>query len=79
MKTIKCKSGVRGWQDHLQKGYDSLEEFKGYCENYNLHTRLGFDTPEEAWEANPVVEGSVNPSDFRVVPNSFDLNPMKTI
>ena len=34
---------------------------------YGLHTRLGYKTIVGAWRANPVVQGSVDPSDFRVV------------
>jgi hypothetical protein len=34
---------------------------------YGLAERLGFDTPEAAWEANPLVRGSVNPGDYAVV------------
>jgi len=64
---VTCESGVKGWRDRLRNGYENLEEFESYCETYGLHTRLGFDTPAEAWEANPTVEGSVVPSDFRKV------------
>ena len=57
------------WKDKLQNVYESLEEFKQYDEMYSLIERLGFDTPEEAWEANPMIEGSVNPEDYKVVGN----------
>lgn len=65
MRTVTCESGLRGWQGHLQDNYSGLEEFAAYCETYDLHTRLGFESPEDAWAANPVVQGSTNPSDFR--------------
>jgi hypothetical protein len=64
---IKCKSGLAGWRNRLQKNYSSFGEFEYYCELYGLHIRLGFDTPQDAWNANPIVEGSVNPFDFRNV------------
>lgn len=67
MKTVKCESGVKGWQSRLQKNYNSLEEFVSYCEIYGIHTRLGFDTPEEAWDENPIIQGSVIPSDLKLV------------
>lgn len=66
-KTVVCKSGIKGWQCKLQTNYSNLEEFQGYCEIYNLHGRLGYKTPEAAWQKNPVVQGSVIPSDFRKV------------
>lgn len=67
MRTVRCSSGINGWQDKLQRVYDSLEEFEWYAEVYGLHTRLGFATPSEAWDANPTIQGSVNPSDYRKV------------
>lgn len=62
---IKCKSGLRGWRKRLRKIYNSFEEFKSWAEIYGLHKRLGYTTPENAWKYNPIVEGSVIPSDYR--------------
>jgi len=67
MRTVICRSGIQGWRGNLQENYDSFEEFESYCENFGLHTRLGFETPKEAWDADPIVEGSTNPSDFRAL------------
>jgi hypothetical protein len=64
VRTVTCKSGLEGWQCHLRENYDGLEEFVAYCETYGIHTRLGFETPEEAWKANPVVQGSTDPEDL---------------
>jgi len=64
MIEVKCKSGLTGWQERLQKVYDSREEFIACSEMYGLHTRLGFKTPEDAWEMNPLIQGSVEPSDY---------------
>ena len=52
------------WHRRLQDSYSSLEEWVGYCISYALNTRLGFETPEMAWEANPMIQGSTNPADF---------------
>jgi hypothetical protein len=52
----------------LHNQYRNLEEFKAYCEVYNNHARLGFETPEQAWEVNPTIQGSTDPADYRVVP-----------
>jgi len=69
MKRVKCKSGIEGFQGHLQENYSSYLEFESYSEMFGLHVRLGYDSPAEAWEYNPLIQGSVNPSDFRSVNN----------
>jgi hypothetical protein len=65
MKQVRCKSGIRGWQGRLKDVYNSFSEFADYCFIYNNHSRLGFDSPAAAWDANPVVQGSVEPGDYR--------------
>ena len=67
MKRVKCKSGIEGWQDKLQKVYGSLEEFRSFCEVYSIYKRLGFHSAKDAWDKNPTIQGSVNPDDLRVV------------
>lgn len=67
MAIARCKSGIRGWQMKLNKVYTSLEELKSYDEMYNIAKRLGFDDVEELWNKNPVIQGSTNPSDLRIV------------
>ncbi len=54
------------YTQRLQTPYDGFEDFKHYAEIYGLDTRLGFASPQEAWDANPVVTGSTNPADFRI-------------
>jgi hypothetical protein len=66
-KAVTCSSGLKGWQASLQNNYGSLEEFVSYCTAYAVHTRLGYDTPQQAWEANPTIRGSVDPDDLEVV------------
>ena len=56
-----------GWQGHLREVYVSFGEFESYSVMRNLHVRLGFETPLAAWHANPEVQGSVIPSDYRRV------------
>lgn len=70
MTKVKCKSGIVGWQNRLQKNYSSFEEFESYCEIYNIHSRLGFKTALETWETNPLIQGSTIPSDLQVVSES---------
>lgn len=65
IKTVICKSGSTGWQTKLQRNYTNFEEFESYCELYNIHERLGYKTPANAWKRNPTIQGSVNPNDLR--------------
>ena len=39
-------------------------EWVYYAELRGLHLKLGYATPKEAWLANPMVQGSVNPDDY---------------
>ena len=64
-RKIICDSGLTGWMDKLQNVYKSYAEFRGYCDNYNVHGRLGFDATGVAWQTNPWIQGSVIPSDLR--------------
>ena len=69
MEQVKCKSGILGWQCKLQENYDnSFEQFQDWCETHNIHTRLGYKTPESAWKNNPTIQGSTEPSDLRKIP-----------
>lgn len=67
MKQVILKSGAKGHQRRLRSDYRNYGTFESYCEIYNLHKRLGYKTPESAWEANPLVESGTNPSDYRKV------------
>ena len=55
------------WKSKLQENYDSLEEFIQYSDTYGLAERLGYGSPEEAWEDNPMIQGGTDPSDFKKV------------
>jgi len=48
----------------LQDSYRDFQEFESFSEMYGLHTRLGFKTPREAWDVNPLVKGSVHPEEY---------------
>jgi hypothetical protein len=67
MKSVQCKSGLRGWRERLRKVYANFEEFCGWDHVYNIAQRLGYKSATTAWRANPMIEGSVNPKDFRKV------------
>ena len=64
---VRTVSGIWGWRSRLSAQYRSLDEFALMSELYSLHTRLGYRNPRAAWEANPVIEGSTKPSDYRKV------------
>lgn len=72
MKQVKCKSGLTGYQCRLQENYSNFEEFEAYSETYGVATRLGYESAKKAWEANPIIQGSTNPSDLRVVLNEYN-------
>jgi hypothetical protein len=67
MKQVICRSGIRGWQAKLQSIYKDYEEFAAYDCHYNISGRLGYSSAVTAWRLNPVICGSVNPSDLRKV------------
>lgn len=67
MTQVITQSGVLGWRGKLQSSYSNMQEFIEYDEIFNLAGRLGYDDPVKCWDDNPIVEGSVNPSDFRIV------------
>jgi ABC-type uncharacterized transport system YnjBCD substrate-binding protein len=67
IKTVRCKSGIMGWQAHLRDIYASFEEFAAYAETYGVPKRLGYKNPKTAWKGNPLIQGSVIPSDYRRV------------
>ena len=67
MKQVKCKSGLTGWQCRLQKSYEDFEDFKHWSDTYDIANRLGFKSAKEAWDANPIIQASTNPSDLCVV------------
>lgn len=57
---------MKKWNDRLRNVYTSYREFLSYCEIYDIHSRLGYETPKEAWKENPVIEGSTDPNDLKV-------------
>lgn len=67
MTKVKCKSGLMGSQEKLQKRYEDFKDFKEWCKLYNVHGRLGFRSMKAAWVANPTIQSSVNPSDLCIV------------
>lgn len=67
IKQVKCTSGITGWQAKVRDNWSSLEELQVYSETYGIAERLGYESAEELWEANPTVQGSTIPSDLKVV------------
>ena len=62
------------WKARLQATYnDDFEYFTHYDDVYGIARRLGFRDAKEAWEVNPIIQGSVDPKDFKVA-KSFKRN-----
>jgi hypothetical protein len=53
------------WTAKIREIYSSLEEFIRYSETYGLAEKLGYNTPEETWKDNPMIQGSKNPGDYK--------------
>ena len=70
MAKVICKSGLCGWRMKLKKSYASFQEFVDYNKIYGLAKRLGYGSAKAAWAANPTIEGSIDPSDFRRAPTT---------
>lgn len=66
-RRVRCLSGLTGERSRLRSRYDSAAEFAAYSDTYGLAERLGYASAAEAWEANPLIESSTNPRDFRKV------------
>lgn len=64
---VRCKSGLMGWRTRLRNNYGSFDDWRHWSECFGLAERLGYGTARAAWACNPVIEGSTNPSDFRLV------------
>ncbi len=56
------------WKERLQNVYDSFTEWNSYALTYGLHIRLGFASTIDAWEANPMCQGSTIPADYGLSP-----------
>lgn len=61
------------WRMPLQQSYGTLENWESYNDTYGLLDRINkndkgihYDTPEEAWEANPMLTGSTDPKEFGI-------------
>lgn len=62
---VICRSGLTGWQQRLRSVYSNNKaNWLAAAETYGLHLKLGYQDAEEAWEENPLVQGSVQPSDY---------------
>lgn len=66
-KQVRCRSGIMGWQNRLRDEYDDYEQFAYFDEMYGLAGRLGYANARNAWKSNPIIQGSVIPSDYRRV------------
>ena len=66
-KIVKCDSGEMGVQQRFKSIYDDYEDFLVFDKMFNIAKRLGYDNQKKLWDDNPIVQGSTNPSDFKIV------------
>lgn len=66
-KIVICASGESGIQQRLKDIYENYDEFILFNKMYNITERLSFPSPRKLWEENPIIEGSANPKDLRIV------------
>lgn len=55
------------WKQRVQEVYESLEELESYNNACGIAERLGYSDAESLWEDNPLIQGSTDPKDFKVV------------
>ena len=68
------------WKGKLQDNYDGdIEQFKSYNEVYNIAKRLGFNSVEEAWEKNPMINVGTDPSELKVIKGEEKVETPKEI
>lgn len=65
------KTLIFEWKGRLKKQYKDFAEFEHYDEIYGLAKRLGFKSAKEAWQKNPLIQGSTDPNDYKVVKESL--------
>lgn len=53
------------WRNRVQKTYVSLEKLREYNRYLGVANRCGYKNAKEMWDDNPVIQGSINPEDFR--------------
>ncbi len=58
---------MKTWKRKLQENYSTFEEWESWSQPYGLAGRLGFESEQAAWDANPMIGGSTNPADFGLV------------
>jgi hypothetical protein len=66
-RQVRCKSGIMGEKYRLRKPYANFEDFEASSDMYGVASRLGYRSAREAWDANPMIRSSVNPSDLEIV------------
>ena len=66
---VKTYNGLCCWQGRLRDNYANFQEWENYAEMFALHLRLGCNTPQEAWDKNPTIQLSRQPTDFCKIVN----------
>lgn len=66
-KRVICDSGEHGLEQKLREIYDNYTEFLHFNKMYNITERVGYVSPRKLWDDNPVIQGSSNPKDLKIV------------
>lgn len=69
--TLADEAATEVWKDKLQNVYEDLEDLTSY---EGLAEGLGFENAEAAWEANPTIQGSTNPAEYKTVKEEYEMD-----
>jgi hypothetical protein len=72
IKRVICKSGIEGWQARVRDNWENFESLLAASEVYGIAGRLGYESAADLWEDNPIVQGSTEPSDLRIVLDKYN-------
>lgn len=64
---MRGQSGLKLWRARVRTTYRTLAELRSYNRIYGIAKRLGYRNALTLWRDNPMIGGSVNPSDFRII------------
>jgi hypothetical protein len=57
---------MKTWKSRVRGFYHSLAELEQCDKTYGIAMRCGYKSAEDLWVANPMIGGSIDPSDFGV-------------
>lgn len=68
------------WEGTLRDSYHNrFEMFESYSDLHGIAQRLGFESNKEAWNANPKIQVSSDPRDFKITEIQFGSATLRPI